>query len=87
MEIKIINEEKNSIDVEMDNLTVVEVLRVYANKEGAKVAAWKREHPTKNPVLHIESAGSDNPKKILQKSISSIQKDLEKYSKEFKDLK
>lgn len=84
MLINIIKEEKNAIDVEMDNLTVVEILRVYANKEGAKIAVWKKDHPTKNPVLHIEG---DNAKKILQKTIASLQKDLESYSEEFKKLK
>jgi len=82
--IKILKDEKNEIDVELDNLTVVEVLRVYANENGAKVAAWRREHPTKNPVLHIEGEGA---KKILQKAIAAIQKDLDKYSEEFKKMK
>jgi len=84
MMIKILKDEKNEIDVELDNLTVVEVLRVYANENGAKVAAWRREHPTKNPVLHIEGEGA---KKILQKAIAAIQKDLDKYSEEFKKMK
>ncbi|MEI7718562.1 MAG: hypothetical protein WCI72_01740 [archaeon] len=84
MEIKVLKEEKNLIEVEMDNLTVVELLRIYCNKEGAKVAAWKREHPTKNPILHVEG---ENPSKIIQKAIASVQKDLEKYSEEFKKMK
>jgi len=84
MEIKILKEEKNLIDVEINNLTIVELLRVYANKESAKVAAWKREHPTKNPVLHIEGEGA---KKIIQKAISSVKKDLDKYATEFKRVK
>lgn len=84
MEIKVLTDEKNVLDVECDNLTVVELLRVYANNEGAKVAAWRREHPTKNPVLHIEGEGA---KKILQKAIAAVQKDLDKYSEEFKKMK
>ena len=84
MEIKILNEDKNSIDIEIDNLTVVELLRVYCNKEGAKLAAWKREHPTKNPILHVEG---ENPSKIVQKAIASVQKELDKYSDEFKKMK
>ena len=83
MNIKILTEDKNTLDIEINNLTVVELLRVYLLKEGAKVAAWKREHPTKNPILHIES---ENPKKLLQKTIGSIQKELEKYSEEFKKI-
>jgi len=84
MEIKVLNEDKNSIDIEIDNLTVVELLRIYCNKEGAKLAAWRREHPTKNPVLHVEG---ENPSKIVQKAIASAQKELDKYSDEFKKLK
>ena len=84
MEIKIVKEEKNLLDLEIDNLTVVEILRVYLNKEGAKIAAWRRDHPTKNPVLHIES---ENAKKLVLKAIDSLQKDLESYSEEFKKMK
>jgi DNA-directed RNA polymerase subunit L len=84
MMIKILKDEKNEIDVELDNLTIVELLRVYANENGAKLAAWRREHPTKNPILHIEGEGAS---KILQKTIAAIQKDLDKYSEEFKKMK
>ena len=85
MEIKIISQDKNSIDVEIDNLTVVELLRVYLNKDsGVKLAVWKREHPHKNPVLHVEAP---NPKSTIKKAISAVQKDLDKYAKEFKVMK
>lgn len=84
MMIKILKDEKNEVELEMDNLTIVELLRVYCNKEGAKVAAWKRDHPTKNPILHVEG---ENASKIVQKAITSIQKELDKYSDEFKKMK
>jgi DNA-directed RNA polymerase subunit L len=84
MEIKIIKDEKNEMDLELDNLTIAEVLRVYLNKEGADLAAWKRDHPTKNPVLHIKA---DNPKKIVKKAIDSMEKDAEAITAEFKKLK
>ena len=85
MQVKIINQSKNSIDVEIDNLTIVELLRVYLNKDSSvKLAAWKREHPYKSPVLHLESS---NPKATIKKAISAIQKDLDKYEKEFKAMK
>ena len=85
MEIKILEDSKDSIDVEVDNLTIVELLRAYLNKEsGVKLAAWKREHPYKNPVLHVEAA---NPKTAIKKAISSVKKDLDKYEKEFKGMK
>ena len=84
MEIKILKDEKNELDVEISSLTIAEVLRVYLNKEGAKLAAWKREHPTKNPVLHIEG---DNPKKLLKSAITALEKDIDGAVTEFKKLK
>jgi DNA-directed RNA polymerase subunit L len=84
MEIKILKDEKNVLDVEMDSVTIVEVLRVYLNNNGAKLAVWKREHPTKNPVLHIED---ENPKKALKAAIASIEKDVDSAVDEFKKLK
>jgi len=84
MQIKILKQDKKQLDVEIDNLTIVELLRVYLNKEGANLAAWRREHPTKPPVLHIEA---DNPKKLLQKAISAVTKDLDTATDEFKKMK
>jgi DNA-directed RNA polymerase subunit L len=84
MEIKIIKEEKGLLDVEISNLTIAEVLRVYANKQGAKLAAWKKEHQTSNPVLHIEA---DNPKKLLKDAIKTLEKEIDNTVTEFKKLK
>tara|TARA_Y100000310_G_scaffold325742_1_gene389713 strand:+ start:10398 stop:10655 length:258 start_codon:yes stop_codon:yes gene_type:complete len=85
MNIKIIKQDKNILDVELDNLTIAEVLRVYLNKEsGVKLAAWKREHPLKNPILHVEA---DNPKSVLKKAITALEKDIDKTVDEFKKLK
>ncbi len=84
MEIKILKEEKGVLDIELSSLTMAEILRVYLNKEGAKLAAWKKEHQTSNPVLHIES---DNPKKLLKAAIVSMEKEIDKTLEEFKKLK
>jgi len=85
MEIKILKEDKDMIEVEIDNLTLVEVLRAYLNKDDSvTLAVWRREHPTKNPILRVEGK---NPKKLIQKSIERIEKELDKAEKEFKDLK
>ena len=84
MEVKIISEDKNVLDIEISNLTIAEILRVYLNKEGAKLAAWRRDHPTKNPILHIEA---DNPKKILKSAIVNIEKELDKLQDDFKKAK
>ena len=84
MEITVINDEKEFLDVEISSLTVAELLRAYLNKGGAKLAVWKREHPTKNPVLHIEG---DKPKKLLADAIKAIEKDVDDAVAEFKKLK
>ena len=84
MEIKILKDEKNELNIELSSLTIAEVLRVYLNKEDVRLAAWKREHPTKNPVLHIEA---DNPKKVLKKAIATIEKEVDTLVDEFKKSK
>ena len=84
MEIKILKDEKSVLDVELSSLTIAEVLRVYLNKEGAKLAAWKRDHPSKNPVLHIEA---DNAKSLLKKAIATLDKEIDSAVDEFKKLK
>ena len=81
MEIKILKQDKQELDVQIDNLTIVELLREYLNNNGASMAVWKREHPSKPATLHIEG---DNPKALLKKAIVAIQKDLKKYETEFK---
>lgn len=84
MEIKILKEEKGLVELEIDNLTIVELLRVYLNKEDVKMVAWKREHPTKNPILRVEA---DNAKKLVLKTIEKVQKDIEDFLEEYKKAK
>jgi DNA-directed RNA polymerase subunit L len=84
MEIKILEDEKNKLVIELDSVTIAEVLRAYLNKQNVKLAVWKQEHPTKNPILQIES---DNPKKSLKDSIAEIQKELDGAVTDFKKLK
>jgi len=84
MEIKILKDEKGTLDIELSNLTVAEILRVYLNKQGAKLAAWKKAHQTSNPVLHIEA---DNPRKLLKAAIAALEKEIDATVNEFKKLK
>lgn len=84
MEIKVLKDDKDVIEVELSSVTVAEVLRVYLNENGAKLAVWRREHPTKNPVLHIEG---DKPKKMLKDAIVAVEKDIDSVADEFKKLK
>ncbi|MEN7982643.1 MAG: RpoL/Rpb11 RNA polymerase subunit family protein [Nanoarchaeota archaeon] len=86
MDLKILNESKDEIQVEFDNLTTPELLRVYLNKDPAvSFVAWKREHPTKNPILVVRTSGK-NPKKAINDSIKEITKELDKFADEIKKL-
>ena len=85
MELEILKQDKEAIEVQLDNLTLVEILRVYLNKDSdVKFAAWKREHPTKKPILSVKAK---NPKKAIKDAVSAITKDLDKLEKDFSKLK
>ena len=87
MEINILKSSKNEIEVEIESLTIVEILRVYLNKDSAVTfAAWKREHPTKNPILLIKTKGKTG-KKAVDDAVNSITKDLDKLDSDFGKLK
>ena len=87
MEIKVLESSKDEIRVEIDSLTIVEILRVYLNKDSSVVlAVWKREHPTKNPVLTVRTKGKA-AKKVIDDAVSAITKELDKIAADFKKLK
>jgi len=87
MEIKILKDEKNLLEVELNNQTLAEIVRIYLNQDGdVKLGAWKKEHYSKPVVLRIET-DSKTAKKALQNAISRAQKDLKKYGEEFKKAK
>lgn len=87
MEVKILKQDKNEIEVESDSVTLVEILRVYLNKNSAVTfAAWNREHFTKKPVLKVKTSGKD-AKSIVEAAIKAVVSDLDKVETEFKALK
>jgi len=87
MEINILKDSKEELEVEIESLTMVEILRVYLNKDSSVTfAAWKREHPTKKPILAVRTKGK-TPKKALNDAISAITKDLDGIEADFKKLK
>jgi DNA-directed RNA polymerase subunit L len=86
MEIKILRENKNELEVELDSLSIAEILRVYLNKnDDVSLAAWKKEHPTKKPVLFVKTK-KDDVKKVVEKAVLEITKDLEKVEEDFKKM-
>lgn len=83
----ILKDSKEEIEVEMESLTLVEILRVYLNKDSSVTfAAWKREHPTKKPVLSVKTKGK-SAKKAINDAVEAITKDLDKIEDDFKKLK
>ena len=87
MEVKVLKSEKNEIEVELENLTIAEILRVYLNKDSdVSFAAWRREHPTKNPVLLVKTKGK-TAKKVIADAVKAVEKDLDNLSTDFKKLK
>ena len=85
MDLNILKDEKEELEVEIGNLTLAEILRVYLNNDSnVDFVAWKREHPTKSPILNVKGK---NPKKAIKDAVSVISKDLEKVEKEFEKLK
>lgn len=84
MEIKILKDEKNELEVQIDNQTIAELVRVYLNEDDSvKLGAWKKEHYSKPLILKIITDGK-TAKKALQDAITKARKDLEKYSDDFK---
>lgn len=84
MEIKILKDEKNELEFQIDNQTMAELVTVYLNEDDAvKLGAWRKEHYSKPLVLKVKTEGK-TAKKALQDAIAKIQKDLEKYANEFK---
>jgi len=77
MNIEIIKQEKDEIEMRIDNLTVTEILREYLNRQGIEFAAWRREHPTKPILFRIQSSGK-TVKKEVNDAVAAINKDLDK---------
>lgn len=84
---RVLKNSKEELEIELENLTLAELLRVYLNKDSSvSVAAWKREHPTEKPILKIATKGK-TAKKALNDAISAAVKDLDKVEDDFKKMK
>ena len=87
MEVEILKDEKNDLELSINNQTIVEIVRSYLNKDdNVKLGAWRKEHYSKPLKLRIKTEGK-SAKKALQDAISKIQKDLDKYREEFRKSK
>jgi DNA-directed RNA polymerase subunit L len=86
MEINVLRSGKDEIEFEIGSLTIAEILRVYLNKDPAVTfVAWKREHPTKKPIMLVKTKGKTT-KKAIDDAVSAITKDLGKLEKDFEKV-
>ena len=66
MELTILKSSKDKVEVELGNLTIAEILRVYLNKDSfVTFTAWKREHPTEKPALLVKTKGKTAKKAMM----------------------
>ena len=86
MEVNVLKSSEEELEVELENVTLAEILRVYLNEDsGVTFAAWKREHPTKKPVLKITTKGK-TPGDAIGDAVSSLTDELDKAISDFKEL-
>jgi DNA-directed RNA polymerase subunit L len=75
MNIEMVKEDKNEIELKIDNVTVAEILRIYLNEQGVEFAAWRREHPSRPVFMKIKSSG--NIRKVVNDSVNAIKKECD----------
>jgi len=87
MEMNILRSSKDEIEIQVENLTIAELLRVYFNKDpSVTFAAWKREHPSEKTILNVKVKGK-TIKKAFNDAIVAITRDLDKIEKDFLAMK
>ncbi len=87
MEMNILRSSKDEIEIQVENLTIAELLRVYFNKDPSDtLAAWKREHPSEKTILNVKVKGK-TIKKAFNDAIVAITRDLDKIEKDFLAMK
>ncbi len=84
MEIKILKNEKNALEIELDNLTIAEFLRNELWQDKAtELAVWTRKHPSERPILVLKTKDK-TAKKVLIDTISKVRDKSDEILKEFK---
>ena len=77
MNIEVIKDEKNLVELRIDNFTIAEILRVYLNEVGVEMAVWRREHPSKPAIMRIETSGK-TARKAVSEAVEAVKKDCDK---------
>ncbi len=91
MELKIINETKNKLELEIkgETHTFCNFLKSELwNDPHVKVAAYRIEHPIVGiPRLLVETDGKETPRKALAAAIKRLETQLNKFKQEAKKIK
>ena len=86
MDVNVLKSSKDEMEVELENLAIAELLRVYLNKDSSVTfAVWRRDHPSEKPVLVVKTKGK-TVKKALSDAITLITKNLDKVESDFKKM-
>ena len=91
MELKVLNEEKNTLELEIkgEGNSCCNALKAELwNDEHVRIAAYKIEHPLVGvPKLIVETDGKETPRKALTAAVKRLEKQLEKFKTEAKKIK
>ena len=87
MHFKYVLDEKNEANIELDNMTIAELLREYLSEdESVSFVAWKREHPTRHAILKVKTSGK-TVRKVVSDAVAKIEREAEKLVEEVKKSK
>jgi len=83
MELKVVQEEKNKLIVEIngEDSTFCNLIRKELwNDSHVKAAAYAQDHPDVSvPVIIVETDGKEEPRKALTEAAKRVKKDLDKF--------
>lgn len=86
MEVKIIKEDEKYMEISIDNLTIVEIIRKFLwENKSTLVCGWSREHPTKPAILKIKT--KSDAKNVLKGVIEKLKKEVKEIKSEVKKIK
>lgn len=85
MDVRYLKDEKNEAEIQLDNLTIAEVLRAYLVKDGdVSFVAWKKNHPMKKEILLKIKTKGKTVRKAISDAINQIEKEADRLIENFK---
>ena len=80
---KIVKEEKDSMELETDDLTLASFLVKYLNmNEKMDYASFRQEHPLEEKILIFFKVKEGSPREVLKETLKKMESDV----KELRDL-